>query len=166
MKVKGFNYHCHGVGQNAFHLIWKLKYAKDPFKFPIVRKHCEQFLREIAKAHNIKIFELRVIHDHVHLFVGLPPKMSVAKALQLFKGGSAYKLFRQHPWLRKHFRKGHFWSPGKCFRSVGNVTADTIKRYIEFSQGNWSRVLQIDETSTFEGVHFDDAQTNLIQFMR
>jgi len=75
--------------------------------------------------------------DHVHLFVEVPPTRSVSKTLQLFKGISSYKLFRQHPWLRKHFTKGYFWSPGKFFRSVGNVTAETIQHYISQSQGNW-----------------------------
>ena len=102
--IEGLEYHCHGVGQNIYHLVWKPKYAMDPFKFPIVREHCEQFLREIAHKHNMKIFELQVEPDHIHLFVGLLPTLSVSKALQLLKGGSAYKLFRQHPWLRRHFQ--------------------------------------------------------------
>ena len=136
--MKGLTHYQHSVGQNAFHLVWKPKYAKDPFKFSVVREHCEQFLREIAETHKIEVFELQVQPDHVHMFAGLPPTMSVSKALQLLKGGSAYKLFRQHPWLRRHFRKGHFWSPGKFFRSVGNVTADVIQAYINDSHHGWN----------------------------
>ena len=137
----------HGVGQNAFHLVWKPKYARDPFKFEVIRQHCEQFLNEIAQEHNCTIYELKVMPDHIHLFVELPPTLCVAKALQLFKGKSSYKLFRQHPWLRKHFRKGHFWSPGKFFRSVGNVTSDVIDHYIAQSQGSWSFPRQKKVTS-------------------
>ena len=136
--MKGLSNYRHGVGQNAYHLVWKPKYAKDPFKFVIVRKHCEQFLLEIAKRYNFEIYELQVEPDHVHLFVGLPPTVSVSKALQLLKGTSSYKLFRQHPWLRKHFRKGHFWSPGKFFRSVGNVTTEVIQAYINDSHHGWN----------------------------
>ena len=144
--MKGLVSHSHGVGQNVFHLVCarracpkaKPKYAMDPFKFALVRKHCEQFLREIALLHGMVIFELQVEADHIHLFVGLPPTMSVSRALQLLKGGSAYRLFRQHPWLRRHFRKGHFWSPGKFFRTVGNVTADVIAAYISDSHHGWN----------------------------
>ena len=135
--MKGLNHHRHGVGQNAYHLVWKPKYAKDPFKFEIVRNHCDQFLREIAHDKGMEIFELQVEPDHVHMFVGIPPTMTICKALQLLKGSSSYKLFRQHPWLRKHFRKGHFWSPGKFFRSVGNVTSDVIQAYINDSHHGW-----------------------------
>jgi putative transposase len=136
-KMKGLVRHNRGVGQNAFHLVWKPKYAMDPFKFAVVRKHCEVFLREIAREHGMDVFELDVEPDHVHMFVGLPPQMSVSCALNLLKGKSAYKLFRQHPWLRRHFRKGSFWSPGKFFRTVGNVTADVVRAYINDSHHGW-----------------------------
>ena len=95
--------HSHGVGQNAFHLVCapvgaclqaKPKYAKDPFKFVDVRGHCEIFLREIAQENRMEVFELQVETDHVHMFVNLQPTMSISKALQLLKGGSAYRLFR------------------------------------------------------------------------
>jgi putative transposase len=135
--IKGLTCYNHGVGQNAYHLVWKPKYAMDPFKFPVLRRHCEYFLRQIAKTHQMEIFELQVEADHIHLFAGLPPAMSVSRALQLLKGGSAYKLFRQHPWLRKYFNEGHFWSPGKFFRSVGNVTTETIQAYINDSHHGW-----------------------------
>ena len=121
---------AHGVGQNSYHLVWKPKYSWDVFKFPWMRKDCEAILIEDAKRYNIKIYELEVMEDHVHVFVEIPPDMSVSKALHLLKGSSSYKLFRKHPWPRKYFRKGHFWSPGKFFRSVGNVTAEAIKNYI------------------------------------
>jgi len=146
-KMKGLNNFRHGVGQNAYHLVWRPKYAKDPFKFALVRQDCEQFLYEIALRYGFEIYELQVMSDHVHLFVEIPPTMSVSKALQLFKGISSYKLFRQHPWLRKHFRKGHFWSPGKFFRSVGNVTAETIQHYIAASNNGWNFYTQRKVTS-------------------
>jgi len=147
--MKGLTNFNHGVGQNAYHMVWKPKYSKDPFKFDLVRKHCEQFLNEIAHKYNFDIYELQVMPDHVHLFVEVPPTMSVSRALQLFKGISSYKLFKQHPWLRNHFRKGHLWSPGKFFRSVGNVTADVIKHYITESQGCWNYSGQQRKVTSF-----------------
>jgi len=36
--------------------------------------------------------------------------------------------------LKKYYWGGSLWSKGKFFRSVGNVTADTIKHYIRESQ--------------------------------
>ncbi|MFH1586218.1 MAG: IS200/IS605 family transposase [archaeon] len=124
----------HSFGQNAFHFVWKIKYARDPFKFYGLRMDCEFFLRQVAYRQKCKIYELHIAVDHIHLFVELPPTLSVSKALQLFKGYSAFQLFKKHPWLRRHFRKGHFWSPGKFFRSVGNTTTEAVQHYIVSSQ--------------------------------
>jgi putative transposase len=121
---------AHGVGQNSFHLVWKPKYAWDCFKFPWVQRDCDFFLREAVSRYKLELYELEVMPDHVHVFVEIPPTMSVSKALNLLKGYSSYKLFRKHVWLRSYFRKGHLWSPGKFFRSVGSVTAEAIKNYI------------------------------------
>jgi len=128
----------HAVGQNAQHFVWKPKYAWDPFKFFGVRVDCERFIHEVAIRHGCEIYELHVAVDHIHLFVELPPTMSVSKALQLFKGYSAFKLLQKHPWLRNYFRKGHFWSKGRFFRSVGNTTTEAVQHYIASSQGVWS----------------------------
>jgi putative transposase len=128
----------HAFGQNAFHFVWKPKYAWDPFKFELVKVDCETFIREAAERNKCTIYELHVAEDHVHLFVELPPTMCVSRALQLFKGYSSFKLMRKHPWLRKWFTKGHFWSPGKFFRSVGNTTMDAVQHYISCSQGVYS----------------------------
>lgn len=135
MNLQSFS---HAFGQNAFHFVWKPKYAMDPFKFYGVRCDCERFLREVAERWGFSIYELHVAPDHVHLFVELPHTICVSKALQLFKGYSAFKLLRKHPWLRRYFNKGHFWSPGKFFRSVGNTTMEAVQHYITQSQGSWS----------------------------
>ena len=135
--MKGLKHFGHSVGQNCFHFVWKPKYAKDPMKFYGVRCDVEHFLREVCERHKFEIFELNIQPDHVHLFCDIPHTMAVSKALQFLKGYSSYALLKKHPWLRNHFRKGHFWSPGKFFRSVGNVTAETIQQYIAQSQSHW-----------------------------
>ena len=131
MDLKSFK---HSFGQNAFHFVWKCKYAHYPMKFYGVRMDCEFFIRQAAYRHGFKIYELHIAVDHIHLFVEMPTTMSVSRALQLFKGYSAFKLLKKHPWLRKIFQKGHFWSPGKFFRSVGNTTTEAVQHYITSSQ--------------------------------
>jgi len=138
---------CHGVGQNSYHLVWKPKYGWDVFKFSWVKKDCEAILHEAALRYKIQVYELEVMSDHVHIFVEIPPTMSVSKSLNLLKGYSAYKLFQKHTWLRSYFRKGHFWSPGKFFRSVGNVTAEAIKNYIAQTNRNYNQQLTLNRYS-------------------
>ena len=131
----GLSSRAHSVGQNAYHLVWKPKYAFPVFQTEKLRRVCDGVLRMIAWQHGMRVYELQVMPDHVHLFVEIPPTLCVSKALQLFKGISSRVLRRNFLFLRYH---KHLWSPGKFFRSVGNVTSDVISHYISESQGGWN----------------------------
>ena len=101
------------VGQNLYHLEWCPKYRYNMFKRQENKKLCEDVLHEVAIRHKIKITELSVMSDHIHTVVGIPPTMSVSKALQLLKGASSRELFKRKPHFRCRYPKGHFWSSGK-----------------------------------------------------
>jgi putative transposase len=92
---------------------------------------CEEILREVAARHKIDIAELSVMPDHIHTLVGIPPTMSVSKALHLLKGASSHELFKRKPNFRKRYPKGHFWSPGKFYRSVGDANLETVTKYVQ-----------------------------------
>ena len=136
--MTNIQYHKHGVGQNAFHFVWCPKYRIPVFRVPQQARVCHGVIRMIALQHGFKIHELKVMDDHIHLFMDIPPHISVSKAFQLVKGKSARILLRRSSWLRKVFRKGHLWSPGKFYRSVGSVTMDVIEHYIKHSNNNWN----------------------------
>jgi putative transposase len=95
---------------------------------------CEAILRKLAEKHGIEIIELFVMPDHVHLVVAIPPTMSISKATQLLKGGSAYELFREKPNFRKRYPKGHFWSPGNFYRTIGDVDLETTCDYVRHQE--------------------------------
>jgi len=124
----------HSVGQNAFHLVWKPKYSSKFLQYELTNKVCQGALKLIAIQYHMKIYELQVMPDHIHLFTELPPNISVSKAFQLYKGISSRILRRRFKFLTKI---PMIWSKGKFFRSVGNVSFDTIQRYIKESQGEW-----------------------------
>lgn len=80
------------------------------------------------------MYALEVGSDHVHLFVGVHLDCSVSELIRLFKCNSARRLFLEHPELKRVLWGGHLWSRGKFYRSIGQVNAETIKRYIEQSK--------------------------------
>ena len=134
-------FHKHGVGQSAYHFVWRTKYNFSFFRHPYPRKVVMDALRETAERWKIKIYELEVMPDHIHIFVEIPSTMAVAMALQVLKGGSARTFFKKCTIWRRYFlghgqKKCHLWSPGKFFRSVGSVTAEVVENYIKNSN-NW-----------------------------
>jgi putative transposase len=100
------------------------------FKQAQNKKLCEEILEEVAERHKIKIEELSIMPDHIHAVVGIPPTMSVSQALHLLKGASARELFKRKPNFRKRYPQGHFWSPGKFYRSIGDADTETVIQYV------------------------------------
>ena len=47
-------------------------------------------MREISNWQEVKIIEAEVCPDHVHMFVEIPPKLSVSKYMGILKGKSSY----------------------------------------------------------------------------
>ncbi len=135
MELKSIN---HGYGQNTYHLVFVPKYRWPVFNNEAVKLECKKAFYSTASRYGFNIHCLQIMDDHVHLFVDFKPNYSVSKVVQLFKGYSAHQILTNSTWVRKWYKRGHFWSAGKFFRSVGNVTADTIQNYIEQSQGSWS----------------------------
>ena len=120
----------HSIGQNLYHLEWCPKYRYNMFKREENKNLCEEVLHEVAKRHHIEITELSVMPDHIHTVVEIPPTMSVSKALQLLKGASSREIFKMRPNFRKRYPKGHLWSPGKFYRSIGDADAETVIQYV------------------------------------
>ena len=147
----------HGIGLNQHHMEWAPKYRYKCMRKPEIAKEMEQILRQIASDKGILIHDIAVDADHIHLFVSLPFSMSVSKAIQFLKGGSAYQIFRSHPNFRKRYWGGHFWSCGHFSRSVSNVTSKAIDNYIRSHD-----TVKLNETIS-EG-KFEARQLSLVSF--
>ena len=127
------NSFSHGYGQITYHLVFVPKYRRKIF-YGSVKSDCERVINDICDRCGYKVISLHVAADHVHLFLEFHPTVSLSGVVKQLKGESAVRLFRMHPELKKKLWGGHLWSEGKFYRSVGNVTADTIKHYINESQ--------------------------------
>lgn len=131
--MKELTHYAHCVSQNTYHIEWATKYRDDRFRSFYRRSLCEAAIRQAASRHEIRIITLRVLVEHVHIFVELHPVMSPSRAVMLLKGISS-RLVRKHV---KHLAQEKcLWSPGKFIRSVGNVTSETIEHYISVSSKN------------------------------
>jgi len=122
--------HSHGYGQCAYHIVLVPRYRHRVFLDARIKKRCEELLREKSAKEGFKLHELQIAPDHVHLFLGLKPTQSISEAIRQLKCNSARMLFMEYPELRRMFWSGRFWSSGKFYRSIGQVTAETIQHYI------------------------------------
>ena len=69
--------------------------------------------------------------NHIHLMLRAPSHLSPSKMAQYLKGKSSYRLQREFPELRKRYWGQHLWGRGYFCATVGAVTEDQVKKYIE-----------------------------------
>jgi hypothetical protein len=77
------------------------------------------------------IYAGAINRDHVHLLIGIPPNISVSRAVQHLKGKSSYKLLSEFTSLKKRYWGQHLWGRGYWVASSGNVTDEVWQKYIE-----------------------------------
>jgi len=153
LELRSFS---HGYGQITYHIVLVPKYRYKIFYERHVKKDCELIINDICKENGYRIHAMEIVEDHVHLFLEFHPTISLSKVVQYLKGSSSYRMFKRHPELKKRYWGGSLWSSGKFFRSVGNVTADTISHYIKESQGKQKAEHQLRKPKASGQLRQDD----------
>ena len=118
------------VYQTAYHLVWRPVYRRSVLAEP-VKSTLENLFYSIAHQYGMEILAVDVQPGHIHLFVSIPPAMSVADAVKLLKGISARQLRLMFSELRKRTRSDRLWAPSYYVGTAGHVSAETIRKYIE-----------------------------------
>ena len=119
----------HSVYDLKYHLVWITKYRK-PIIFGDMAIHLRELIREICKSLDIEIIKGHVSKDHVHLFVSVPPQLSISNVMGRIKGKTSRKMLSEYRRLAKEFWGRHLWARGYFAASSGNVTDEVIMQYI------------------------------------
>ena len=128
--MKDYRRGAHTVFEIHLHIVWTTKYRR-PALTGEVGLRVRDLIREICAGHEVTIMKGHISRDHVHLFVSIPPQVTISRLLQWLKGKTAYKLLQEFPHLRKKFWGRHIWARGYFCCSSGNVTDEVIMQYIE-----------------------------------
>ena len=94
------------------------------------KESLRDIIRTLCKYKGVEIVEGKIMPDHVHLLVSIPPKMSVSSFMGYLKGKSALMMFDKHANLKYKFGNRHFWAEGYYVSTVG-LNEAAIKKYIE-----------------------------------
>jgi putative transposase len=128
--MENYRKSSHTVYDLKYHLVWITKYRKKVLK-GAVSERLRELVREICKANDVEILKGYVSQDHIHLFVSVPPQMSVSKLVQFIKGKTSVKIQQEFKVIQKEFWGRHLWARGYFAASSGNVTDEIIIQYIE-----------------------------------
>ena len=125
----------HTLGETNLHLQFTPAYRRAVFSEPLARELTIAYIIQRAQEMHIQIAAIECGPDHLHLFVRhwknwsipiLAGQLKTYSSRMMRKGHSA--LFSDKLWGKK------FWSCGYFHRTVGAVTAETVKCYITEGQ--------------------------------
>jgi putative transposase len=112
----------------GYHFIWCPKYRRKVLVNQ-VEQRLKELLLEKAQHISVDIESMEVMPDHVHLFVKSSPVNSPHYVVQQFKGYTSRLLRQEFSTLRS--RLPTLWTRSYYVESVGHISEETIKRYIE-----------------------------------
>ncbi len=115
-----------------YHLVWCVKYRKK-FLTGKVALRLKQLLKEKAKELECEIVAIEVMPDHVHLFVAALPIHAPQHLANQFKGYTSRILRQEFLFLRT--RIPSLWSRSYYCGTAGQMSAETIQKYIESQKG-------------------------------
>jgi putative transposase len=121
---------AHTVYDIQYHLVWVTKYRYAVLRGEVAER-TRDLLRQVCLSRDMQIVKGHVSVDHVYMLVSCPPQLSPAKIAQYLKGVSSRKLQEEFPHLKKRYWGQHLWARGYFCATVGVVTQEQIKEYIE-----------------------------------
>ena len=138
---------AHTVTELRYHFVWKTKYS-----YPVLRGDIGLRLREVLRMlcveQALTIVQGNIRPNHVHLLVSAPAHLSPAKIVQYLKGKSSYRLQRECRELQKRYWGQHLGGRGYFCATVGAVTEEQVRRYIEEQDEGTGTIQVWDEPPT------------------
>ena len=123
------NSHCKYL--IALHLILVVKYRKKLLVGEIGEFVKDTFTR-ISERSEFDIKEIEIDKDHVHVLLRITPRFSVSQHVRRIKQQTSKDLWLKFPTLKTQFWvEKTFWSDGYFVCSVGNASAEIIRKYIQ-----------------------------------
>lgn len=121
----------HRVHLIVYHLIFCPKRRKAVLGGEIARD-CERLIQQKCQEKGWEVLQLAIQPDHVHLFVRVFPTNAAAEVVKEVKGLISHELRRKYPVL---MRLPSLWTRSYFASTAGNVSKETIRRYIDAQKG-------------------------------
>ena len=87
------------------------KYRRKEF-YVINRLEIGKILRELCKWKEVNIITAEVCVDHVHMFLEIPPKVSISSFMGFLKGKSSVMIYSRWGNMKYKYRNRSFWCRG------------------------------------------------------
>ena len=98
-----------------------------------IDERLKELILEKQADYGYEVLAMEVMAEHVHLIVDVDPGIGIVKVVGQIKNYTAHMLRKEFPGIKS--RLPSLWTRGKFISSVGAVSLEVVKQYIE-SQKN------------------------------
>lgn len=116
-----------------YHLIFVTKYRRQTLTSQNISSDVKNLSLEIATKHNVEIKYMETDKDHIHYMIETTPNINLSDFVRVLKQYTSYHMWKKYePYLSKcYWHERTFWSDGYFIASIGEVSSETLKQYIE-----------------------------------
>ncbi|MBD0268352.1 MAG: IS200/IS605 family transposase [Cyanobacteria bacterium Co-bin8] len=111
-----------------YHFVWIVRRRRKLLEGPL-DVLLKELIHQAVKELDCHVIALETHYDHVHLFVNAHPRIAPYQIMHKVKGFTSHRLRQEFPEL-KH-RLPSLWTRSYFCSTAGNVSSDTVKRYVE-----------------------------------
>lgn len=116
-----------------YHLILVCKYRKKLLAGNNISNDIKKMSSDICSKHNVVIKYMETDKDHIHYMIETDPTIRISDFVRMLKSYTTFHIWKKYPeYLSKCFwREKTFCTDGYFVCSVGNVSEETLRQYIE-----------------------------------
>ncbi|MED1785021.1 IS200/IS605 family transposase [Brevibacillus fortis] len=111
-----------------YHFVFCPRYRKKIFLQLDVEIRFKELVKDVCDELKIEIIAIETDKDHTHLFLNALPTFSPADIMAKIKGVTSKKLREEFKHLA-HLPS--LWTRSYFVSTAGNISSETIKRYVE-----------------------------------
>ena len=141
----------HTTWNCKYHIVFAPKYRRKEF-YGSKRLEIGGILRELCRWKGVNIINAEVCPNHIHMFVEIPPKMSVSNFMGFLKGKSSLMIYERWGNMKFKYKNRQFWCRGYYVDTVGK-NEEKINAYIsrQLAEDQLAEQLTIDKIDPFTG---------------
>ena len=94
-----------------------------------IDKRLKELILSKESEYEYEVLDMEVMPDHVHLILDVNPKVGIFTVVSRIKGYTSHELRKEFPSLTS--RLPTLWTRSNFISSVGAVTLEVVKKYIE-----------------------------------
>lgn len=124
--------YSHAKTHLRYHMIFVTKYRRKCLNQ--IRDDVLMAFTECSRLSHIRILNMNIDKDHIHLFITFPPKYSIGQTVNRLKQFTTNYLYtKRESYLRQFYwkKKRVLWTHGYYCSTIGNVSEETVFQYIE-----------------------------------